>query len=169
MMSQEFENYYLQTKGASSWETIEEAQKFLKLDNKINGIEVQVHDIDNAPELALAVQTELDYPFFLRHWMELNSKLFAALKMEKIVMGLILSLIVMVASLNIVGTLILVVLTRGREISILRAMGASSKQILHVFMLEGIIIGFVGTIVGTLLGLTGCYFLDQSFQKYYLL
>ena len=140
---------------------IEEAQKFLKLDNAINGIEVQVHDIDNAPDLAFAVQTELDYPFFLRHWMELNSKLFAALKMEKIVMGLILSLIVMVASLNIVGTLILVVLTRGREISILRAMGASSKQILHVFMLEGIIIGFVGTIVGTLLGLTGCYFLDQ--------
>ena len=140
---------------------IEEAQKFLKLDNEINGIEVQVHDIDNAPDLALAVQTELSYPFFLRHWMELNSKLFAALKMEKIVMGLILSLIVMVASLNIVGTLILVVLTRGREISILRAMGASSKQILHVFMLEGIIIGFVGTIVGTILGLTGCYFLDQ--------
>lgn len=140
---------------------IEEAQKFLKLDNKVNGIEVQVHDIDNAPELAFAVQTELDYPFFLRHWMELNSKLFAALKMEKIVMGLILSLIVMVASLNIVGTLILVVLTRGREISILRAMGASSKQILHVFMLEGVIIGFVGTIVGTILGLTGCYFLDQ--------
>lgn len=140
---------------------IEEAQKFLKLDDKVNGIEVQVHDIDNAPDLSLAVQKELEYPFFLRHWMELNSKLFAALKMEKVVMGLILSLIVMVASLNIVGTLILVVLTRGREISILRAMGASSKQILHVFMLEGIIIGFVGTIVGTILGLTGCYFLDQ--------
>jgi len=140
---------------------MEEAQKFLKIDNKVNGIEVQVKDIDNAPELAIAVQTELDYPFFLRHWMELNSKLFAALKMEKIVMGLILSLIVMVASLNIVGTLILVVLTRGREISILRAMGASSRQILHVFMLEGVIIGFIGTIAGTILGLTGCYFLDQ--------
>ena len=62
---------------------IEEAQKFLKLEDKINGIEVQVQDIDKAPDLALAVQTELDYPFFLRHWMELNSKLFAALKMEK--------------------------------------------------------------------------------------
>lgn len=140
---------------------MEEAQNFLKLDQKINGIEVQVHDIDDAPDLAYAVQEELDYPFFLRHWMELNSKLFAALRMEKIVMGLILSLIVMVASLNIVGTLILVVLTRGREISILRAMGASSRQILHIFMLEGILIGLVGTIVGTVLGLLGCYFLDQ--------
>lgn len=140
---------------------MEEAQDFLKLDKNINGIEIQVHDIDNAPDLAYTVQEELDYPFFLRHWMELNSKLFAALKMEKIVMGLILSLIVMVASLNIVGTLILVVLTRGREISILRAMGASSRQILHIFMLEGVIIGFIGTIVGTVLGLVGCYCLDQ--------
>jgi len=140
---------------------MEEAQNFLKLDKNINGIEIQVHDIDNAPDLAYTVQEELDYPFFLRHWMELNSKLFAALKMEKIVMGLILSLIVMVASLNIVGTLILVVLTRGREISILRAMGASSRQILHIFMLEGVIIGFIGTIVGTVLGLVGCYCLDQ--------
>lgn len=140
---------------------MEEAQKMLKIDGKVNGIEIQVEDIDNAPDLAYNVQEMLGYPYFLRHWMELNSKLFAALKMEKIVMGLILSLIVMVASLNIVGTLILVVLTRGREIAILRAMGASSKQILHVFMLEGMIIGMVGTVIGTCLGLIGCYFLDR--------
>ena len=140
---------------------LDEAQRFLKMPEKINGIEAQLHNIDDAPKLAQMVSKELGYPFFIRHWMELNSKLFSALKMEKIVMGLILSLIVMVASLNIVGTLILVVLTRGREISILRAMGASSKQILQVFILEGVIIGGVGTILGTILGLVGCYFLDQ--------
>ena len=83
------------------------------------------------------------------------------LKLEKIVMGLILSLIVMVASLNIVGTLILVVLTRGREISILRAMGASKRQITQIFMLEGVIIGLVGTVSGTVLGLIGCELLDR--------
>lgn len=141
--------------------TIDEAQKFLKLDNEVNGIEIKLVDIDQAPVFAQKVGSALGYPFFLRHWMELNSKLFAALKMEKIVMGLILSLIVMVASLNIVGTLILVVLTRGREISILRAMGASSKQILQVFIFEGVIIGSFGTFFGTILGLIGCYFLDQ--------
>ena len=140
---------------------MEEAQSLLKIDNKVNGIEIQVEDINDAPNLATNVQEQLGYPFFLRHWMELNSKLFAALKMEKIVMGLILSLIVMVASLNIVGTLILVVLTRGREISILRAMGASSQQILKVFMLEGVVIGSVGTVIGTVLGLIGCHLLDQ--------
>ena len=140
---------------------MEEAQSLLKIPNKVNGIEIQVEDINDAPELAYNVQEILGYPYFLRHWMELNSKLFAALKMEKIVMGLILSLIVLVASLNIVGTLILVVLTRGREISILRAMGASSNQILNVFMLEGVIIGSVGTAIGTILGLIGCNLLDQ--------
>ena len=76
-------------------------------------------------------------------------------------MGLILSLIVMVASLNIVGTLILVVLTRSREISILRAIGASSRQICAVFMLEGLLIGLVGTTFGTILGLIGCAGLDR--------
>ena len=68
---------------------MEEAQKMLKIDGKVNGIEIQVEDIDNAPDLAYNVQEMLGYPYFLRHWMELNSKLFAALKMEKIVMGLI--------------------------------------------------------------------------------
>jgi lipoprotein-releasing system permease protein len=140
---------------------LSEAQDFLKMEGKINGIEAQLADIDTAPEMAAATGKALEYPFFIRHWMELNSNLFSALKMEKIVMGLILSLIVMVASLNIVGTLILVVLTRGREISILRAMGASSNQILQVFILEGVIIGTVGTVIGTALGLIGCYFLDQ--------
>ena len=71
-------------------------------------------------------------------------------------MGLILSLIVMVASLNIVGMLILVVVTRTREISILRAMGASAARVRQVFVFEGLIIGIVGTAVGTVLGLLGC-------------
>ena len=71
-------------------------------------------------------------------------------------MGLILSLIVMVASINIIGMLILVVMTRRREIAILRAMGSSSTQICSIFILEGVIIGIVGTMIGTILGLLGC-------------
>ena len=75
----------------------------------------------------------------------------------KVVMGLILGLIVAVASLNIGGTLILLVLSKGREISILRAMGATTSQIRTVFMLEGIIIGLVGAGIGTILGLSFCF------------
>ncbi len=140
---------------------LEDAQDFLKMGQAVNGIEAKLHEIDKAGELALTVQNSLGYPFNVRHWKELNRNLFAALKLEKIVMGLILSLIVMVASLNIVGTLILVVITRNREIAIFRSMGASSSQICGIFMFEGLIIGLVGTFIGTILGLLGCYALDQ--------
>lgn len=141
--------------------TIEDAQSFLKLEGQINGIEARVDEIDDAGIVAAKVEMNLEYPFHVRHWKELNRNLFSALKLEKIVMGLILSLIVMVASLNIVGTLILVVLTRSREIAILRAIGSSRSQITAIFMFEGLIIGAVGTFLGSVLGLVGCYFLDR--------
>ncbi len=138
-----------------------DAQEFLGLGDSVSGIEVAADDIYAVGKLSLAIEERLQYPFYARHWKNLNSKLFSALKLEKIVMGLILSLIVMVASLNIVGTLILVVLTRAREISIFRAMGASAVAVRAVFMLEGLVIGGVGTVVGTVLGLFGCWALDK--------
>ena len=136
--------------------SIPDAQTFLKLGEVVNGIEARVSDIDGVDPISLEVEAALDYPFNVRHWKNLNRNLFAALKLEKIVMGIILSLITVVAGMNIVGTLILVVLTRTREISILRAMGASAGQIRTVFMLEGLLVGLVGTFLGTLLGLLGC-------------
>lgn len=141
--------------------SLTDLRDFLKLSDEINSIEVRVDDIDEAEDLAAQVRDVLPGNFQVRHWKEMNSELFKALKMEKIVMGLILSLIVMVASLNIIGTLILVVVTRRREISIFRAMGTTSMQICSIFMLEGLIIGLVGTIVGTALGLAGCYGLRE--------
>jgi lipoprotein-releasing system permease protein len=136
--------------------SIPDAQAFLQIGDTVTGIEARVSDIDGVADTTLEIEAALQYPFYARHWQNLNRNLFSALKLEKIVMGLILSLIVMVASLNIVGTLILVVLTRTREISILRAMGASAAAIRLVFVLEGVIIGLVGTSVGTVLGLLGC-------------
>jgi len=136
--------------------TIPDAQTFLKIGEVVNGIEAKVDDIDGVDPIAVEVESTLDYPFNVRHWKNLNRNLFAALKLEKIVMGIILSLITVVAGMNIVGTLILVVLTRTREISILRAMGCSAGQIRQIFMLEGLLVGVVGTILGTALGLLGC-------------
>ncbi|MEL6342749.1 MAG: ABC transporter permease [Myxococcota bacterium] len=141
--------------------TIEDAQAFLKLGDVATGLEAKVDDIDGVDPIALDSEAMLQYPFHTRHWKNLNSNLFAALKLEKVVMGIILSLITVVAGMNIVGTLILVVLTRTREISILRAMGASNRQIRLLFMLEGLIVGVVGTAIGTLLGLTGCLALRE--------
>ncbi len=135
---------------------LHDAQAFLKMGDTATGIEARVADIDGVEAISEKVAEALPYPFYVRHWKNLNRNLFSALKLEKIVMGLILSLIVAVASLNIVGTLILIVVTRAREISILRAMGASQRTVRTIFMLQGLIIGLVGTTVGTVLGLLGC-------------
>lgn len=138
-----------------------DAQSFLKLGDTATGIEARVADLDHVEKVADALGQQLEWPLYARHWKNLNRNLFSALKLEKIVMGLILSLIVAVASLNIVGTLILIVVTRAREISILRAMGASKPTIRRIFMLQGLIIGLVGTSFGTVFGLLGCELLRR--------
>jgi lipoprotein-releasing system permease protein len=141
--------------------TLADTQAFLQVEDVASGIEVRVHDPDDVGDITTEVEKALGTAFYARHWQTLNRSLFAALKLEKIVMGLILSLITLVASLNIVGSLILVVVTRTREISIMRAMGASKSTVRLVFMLEGLIIGIVGTTIGTILGLAGCVALDN--------
>ena len=134
----------------------EDLQDFLGVEDVVTGYEVRGHDIEEATAIKDRIDKALGYPFYTNHWKKLNQSLFEALALEKVVMGLILSLIVMVASLNIVGMLVLVVVTRTREISILRAMGASAMRVRQIFMLEGLLIGLVGTAVGTVLGLVGC-------------
>ncbi len=135
---------------------IPDVQDFLKTPDMVTGFEVKGEDIEEASVIKERLDKALGYPFYTNHWKSLNKSLFEALALEKVVMGLILSLIVMVASLNIVGMLILVVVTRTREISILRAMGASAARVRQIFMLEGVLIGLVGTALGTVLGLLGC-------------
>ena len=141
--------------------TLTDTQSFLQTEDVASGIEVRVHDPDDVSDITKEIEQTLGTAFYARHWQTLNASLFAALKLEKIVMGLILSLITLVASLNIVGSLILVVVTRAREISIMRAMGASKNTVRLVFMLEGLIIGLVGTTIGTALGLAGSVGLDN--------
>jgi lipoprotein-releasing system permease protein len=136
---------------------MEEAQSFLRMGGLASGIEAKVENVDKVHVVAEELAAELGPAYRVRHWRELNSALFEALKLEKVVMGLILGLIVAVASLNIAGTLILLVLSKGREISILRAMGATGRQIRTVFMLEGVIIGLIGSGIGTVLGLSFCF------------
>jgi lipoprotein-releasing system permease protein len=136
---------------------IEDAQAFLRMDGLASGIEAKVANVDEVHVVAEEISAELGPAYRVRHWRDLNSALFEALQLEKVVMGLILGLIVAVASLNIGGTLILLVLSKGREIAILRAMGATTRQIRSVFMLEGVIIGLVGAGIGTVLGLAMCF------------
>lgn len=137
-----------------------DAQAFLEIGNAVTGIELKVDDIDRVEAISDAIDLALLYPYYTRHWKELNQPLFEALKLEKEVMGTILFLIVGNAALLIVTTLIMVVITKGREIAILKAMGASEAAILRIFVIEGSVIGLYGTLAGTALGLLICKFLD---------
>jgi lipoprotein-releasing system permease protein len=139
--------------------TTSAAQSFFDLGETVTGVAVKTDDIYMTHEIAQGIQGELGHSFWVRDWREMNQNLFSALKLEKITMFIILVLIIVVAAFNIIGTLILVVMEKGREIAILKAMGATRKNIGRIFMLEGLIIGLGGTTLGLVLGLGLCYIL----------
>jgi len=137
------------------------AQDFLRLGQGVNGIEVRTGDLYGAAKVARAIEGRLGPGYWTRDWMEMNRNLFSALKLEKIVMFVILALIVLVAAFNIAATLIMVVLEKARDIGILKSMGATGRSIRRIFMLEGLVIGGVGTSSGLLGGWVLCVLLKR--------
>lgn len=129
------------------------AQDFLELGSSVTGVEVRVEDIYKAGEVGQLIKNRLGHPYYAKDWIQMNRNLFAALKLEKYAMFVILTLIVIVAAFNIVSSQIMNVIEKEREIAILKAMGASNGSVMGIFMLQGFLIGLVGTI----LGLTGGY------------
>ena len=122
----------------------------------------QVKDIYAADKIAAAIQEKLGPAYQTRDWMRMNRSLFAALKLEKIAMFIILTLIVLVAAFNITSTLIMLVMEKTKDIAILKSMGATRRSIMKIFMLEGIIIGAIGTVLGLGLG----FLLTSILKKY---
>jgi lipoprotein-releasing system permease protein len=116
-------------------------------------LQFKTDDIEGVQQIADQIREAAGEGYLTTTWIDLNKPLFSALKLEKIALFLTIGLIVFVASLNIVTTLIMMVLEKQRDIAILNAMGATPKIILHVFMLQGLIIGTVGTVVGAALGI----------------
>jgi lipoprotein-releasing system permease protein len=140
---------------------LSDAQEFLNMGDLVTGLEVKVNDIYQAGSIARQLEKKLGYPYWARHWMEMNKNLFAALRMEKRVMFIILSLIVLVAMFNIITTLIMVVMEKNRDIAILKAMGATSRSIMKIFIYQGLIIGVIGTFLGAIGGLAVAYNLEK--------
>jgi lipoprotein-releasing system permease protein len=136
-------------------------QEFLGLGRRVTGLEVEIKDIYAAAELAEVIQKKLGPPFFTRNWMYMNRSLFAALKLEKIAMFIILTLIILVAAFGISSTLFMMVMKKTRDIAILKSMGATRKSIMKIFILNGLIIGGLGTIGGLGLGLGLCAILKK--------
>ena len=134
--------------------SLKNCKKFLGMKDTVTGIEIKVDDIYGAGRIAKAIQNRLGYPYWARSWMEMNKNLFSALKLEKRVMFIILSLIVIVAAFNIITTLIMTVMEKSRDIAILKSMGATARSIMKIFMIEGIVIGGIGIILGCIAGIT---------------
>ena len=138
---------------------IHEAGRFLNMQDDVTGIEVKTADIYKAEETAKEIEDSLGPPYYARDWMQMNRNLFSALKLEKIVMFIILTLIILVASFNIVSNLIMIVMEKAREIAIMRAMGATGRGVMSIFMIHGLIIGIVGTVIGVIGGFVLCQIL----------
>jgi lipoprotein-releasing system permease protein len=141
--------------------SLKEAQDFLGLDNRATGVEVRVADVYKADQVAGAVTKKLGYPYWAKDWKQMNRSLVSALKLEKIAMFVILIMIVLVGALNIISTLVMVVMEKNRDVAILRAMGATQKSIMAVFMVQGVLVGVVGTLVGLGAGLGLCHLLAK--------
>jgi len=133
--------------------SLENCKKFLNMKEGVTGIEIKVDDIYGAGKIAKAIEQKLGYPYWARSWMEMNKNLFSALKLEKRVMFIILSLIVLVAAFNIITTLIMTVMEKAKDIAILKSMGATARGIMKIFMIEGMVIGAIGTALGCISGI----------------
>jgi lipoprotein-releasing system permease protein len=140
---------------------LDKAQNLAGLGDGVTGIEVKTTDRWQAKNVAAQLVTALGWPYRTVDWEEQNSSLFQALKLEKLGMGVILLLIVLVAAFNIVSTLTMVVADKTKEIGILKAMGMPAKSIRRIFFAQGLVIGVVGTALGLILGFSGALALDK--------
>ncbi len=124
-------------------------------------IQLRVADIDDAPSISERIPGELGIEYVSQDWADMNQALFSALWLEKMAISITIALIVMVAALNIVASLVLLVMEKSRDIAILKTMGTSSRRVMTIFMLQGLVIGIAGTAVGAAGGLALCWVFDR--------
>jgi lipoprotein-releasing system permease protein len=141
--------------------SLDKAQQLAGLGTGVTGIEVKTRDRWQAETIANQLIAALGWPYRAVDWQEQNHSLFQALKLEKMGMGVILLLIVLVAAFNIVSTLTMVVADKTKEIGILKAMGMPAGSIRRIFFAQGLVIGVVGTALGLVLGFAGAFALDK--------
>mgnify|MGYP000170988387 FL=1 len=138
-----------------------DAQSMLKIGDAVSGLEIRVNDIYQADSVAERIQNHLGFPYWTKDWMQMNANLFFALKLEKTAMFVILTLIVLVAAFNIASTLIMMVMKKTKDIAILKAMGATDGIIMRIFVIKGMVIGGIGTLLGVIFGIAICVVLKH--------
>jgi len=131
---------------------LSQAQRLLEIGTAVNGVEIETGSFDQAPLVAQALRRHFSYPYVVRSWEDLFGSFLSAIKLEKLGLFIVLGIIVLVAAFNIATTLIMIVMEKHKDIAILRSIGANAESIMKIFVLEGLIIGTIGTVSGTLLG-----------------
>ena len=132
-------------------------QTFLDLGDEVTGIEIRIQDPDETEPVLRDIRSRLPDDYRVQDWKEINRNLFSALELEKIAMFLVLAIIILVASFSIIGNLIMIVVEKAKEIALLKTLGATSTEVLKVFVAQGFFIGIVGTAIGVSHGLLACY------------
>jgi lipoprotein-releasing system permease protein len=156
-----FESGFYDIDDRWAYTSLTAAQQALSLPDVVNQIEVKLDDLNRAPEVARAIERIAGRKYATTTWMERNRQLLNALKMEKAVTVVTIGLIELVAALNILITLVMMVMEKYRDIAVLMSMGARRAQIRRIFMLQGVLIGVVGTTIGLAVGYALCYFADR--------
>ena len=141
--------------------SLKEAQDFLGMGDKVSGLEVRVREVQESDTIGKSIQKKLGFPYWTKDWKEMNRSLVSALRLEKLAMSVILTMIILVGALNIISTLVMVVMEKNRDVAILRAMGATARSIMVIFIFQGLLVGLVGTLTGLASGLGICHLLAK--------
>lgn len=137
---------------------LRDTQELVGRGDQVMGVELKVKDVERAEEIARKLERALGGPpFQVQDWYELNHNLFTALKLQKLALVIILTLIIIVAAVNMISALTMMVTDKTREIAILKSMGATSPSVSRIFLVLGVAIGGVGTLIGVAIGLVTCY------------
>lgn len=156
-----FETGMYEYDSALAYVSLTTAQNFLEIEDSVHGLEVRITDIYQAEIIADEIRKKLGFGYVAKDWMRMNKNLFSALQLEKTALSVIVALVVLVAAFNIVSTLIMVVMEKSKDIAILKSMGATSGNIMRIFMYEGLVIGSAGTALGVIGGLALCELLSR--------
>jgi lipoprotein-releasing system permease protein len=156
-----FETGFFEVDDKWAFTSIPALQRILSIGDQVNQIEINVDDLNRAPEIAKAIEKVVGPAFTTTTWMERNKQLLSALNMERVVTIITIGLIELVAALNIFITLVMMVMEKYRDIAVLMSMGARHRQIRWIFMLQGVLIGIVGSVIGLAIGYSLCYFANK--------
>jgi len=154
-----FETVFYDFDDGYAYASIAAVQHMLGIEDEVNAIELRVDDLNRAPEIARSLQ--LDQRYTATPWQEQNLHLFQAMRAERVVTMIVIGLIELVAGLNILIVLVMMVMEKYRDIAVLMSMGARRQQIRRIFMLQGVLIGVVGSAIGLAAGYTLCYFAEK--------